>query len=61
VTLAQVSAGFNITRIELRTVGDVPGIDQAGFTDLAERAKDCTVSRALAGTEITLEASIAGG
>ena len=61
VTLAQVGTGFNITRIELRTVGDVPGVDQAGFTDLAERAKDCTVSRALAGTEITLEASIAGG
>jgi osmotically inducible protein OsmC len=61
VTLAQVGAGFNITRIELRTVGDVPGFDQAAFTDLAERAKDCTVSRALAGTEITLEASIAGG
>ena len=31
------------------------------FSDLAERARDCTVSRALAGTEITLEASIAGG
>ena len=61
VTLAQVGAGFNITRIELRTVGDVPGVDQAAFTDLAGRAKDCTVSRALAGTEITLEASIAGG
>ena len=61
VTLAQVGAGFDITRIELRTVGDVPGVDQAAFTDLAERAKDCTVSRALAGTEITLEASIAAG
>ena len=61
VTLAQVGAGFNITRIELRTVGEVPGVDQAAFSDLAERARDCTVSRALAGTEITLEASIAGG
>jgi len=61
VTLAQVGARFNITRIELRTVGDVPGVDQASFQDLAERAKDCTVSRALTGTEITLEASIAGG
>ena len=61
VTLAQVGAAFNITGIELRTVGDVPGVDRAAFTDLAERAKDCTVSRALAGTEITLEASIAGG
>ena len=61
VTLAQVGARFNITRIELRTVGDVPGVDQASFQDLARQAKDCTVSRALTGTEITLEASIAGG
>src|SRR5215472_4492468 len=60
VTLAQVGPRFNITRIELRTVGDVPGLDQASFHDLAEQAKDCTVSRALTGTEITLEASIAG-
>lgn len=61
VTLAEVGAGFNITRIELRTVGDVPGIDHASFHDLARRAKDCTVSRALTGTEITLEVSVADG
>ena len=61
VTLAQVGAQFNITRIELRTVGEVPGVDQAEFQDLAERAKDCTVARALTGTEITLEASLAAG
>jgi lipoyl-dependent peroxiredoxin len=61
VTLAQVGTQFNISRIELRTVGDVPGVDRAFFVGLAERAKDCTVSRALTGTEITLEASIAGG
>jgi osmotically inducible protein OsmC len=61
VTLAQVGASFNITRIELRTVGDVPGMDHALFSDLARKAKDCTVSRALTGTEITLEASVAGG
>ena len=41
-------------------VGDVPGIDNAFFTDLAHQAKDCTISRALTGTEITLEASLAG-
>ena len=29
VTLAQVGASFNITRIDLRTVGDVPGVDHA--------------------------------
>ncbi len=61
VTLASAGAGFDITRIELRTVGDVPGVDSVFFADLAQRAKDCTVSRALAGTEITLEASLAGG
>ena len=61
VTLAQAGSRFDITRIELRTVGEVPGFDQARFTDLAERAKDCTVARALAGTEITLEANLADG
>jgi osmotically inducible protein OsmC len=61
VTLAQVGSRFNITRIELRTVGDVPGVDQVSFQNLAEQAKDCTVSRVLTGTEITLEASIASG
>ena len=61
VTLAQVGASFNITRIDLRTVGDVPGVDHALFGDLARKARDCTVSRALTGTEITLEASVAGG
>ena len=61
VTLAQVGARFDITHIELHTLGDVPDVDQALFKDLAQQAKDCTVARALTGTEITLEASIAGG
>ena len=61
VTLAQVGTGFNITRIELSTVGDVPGVDHTLFSDLARKAKDCTVSRALTGTEITIDASVAGG
>jgi lipoyl-dependent peroxiredoxin len=37
VTLAQVGAGFNITRIELRTVGEVPGVDQAAFQVASRR------------------------
>ena len=61
VTLAAVGANFNITRIELTTVGDVPGMDGARFAVMAQRAKDCTISRALAGTEITLQASLADG
>jgi osmotically inducible protein OsmC len=59
VTLASVDGGFDITRIALRTVGEVPGVDHARFADLAAMAKNCTISRALAGTEITLEANLA--
>ena len=61
VTLASDSGSFDVTRIALRTVGDVPGIDEDVFADLAGQAKNCTISRALAGTEITLEASLETG
>jgi lipoyl-dependent peroxiredoxin len=61
VRLEQVEDGFRITRIELSTVGDVPGVESEAFTALAEQAKaTCPVSRALAGTEITLQASTVG-
>ncbi len=61
VRLEQVPTGFDITRIELSTLAEVPGLDAATFARIAEEAKNCTVSRALAGTEITLEANLAGG
>jgi osmotically inducible protein OsmC len=51
-------ASFDITRIALKIVGEVPGVDHDVFADLARQAKNCTISRALAGTEITLEASL---
>jgi osmotically inducible protein OsmC len=55
------TGGFAITKIELSTVGEVPGVDAATFSAMAEQAKaTCPVSRALAATEITLEASLAG-
>ncbi|TMD82365.1 MAG: OsmC family peroxiredoxin, partial [Chloroflexi bacterium] len=39
--------GWGITRIDLATEGDVPGIDEATFKRLAEDAKkDCPVSKA---------------
>jgi osmotically inducible protein OsmC len=61
VTLEQLEAGFSITRIDLQTVGKVGGVDETRFTQLAEQAKaTCPVSRALAGTQITLEARLAG-
>jgi lipoyl-dependent peroxiredoxin len=62
VRLEQLDTGFTITKIELRTVGDVPDVDAETFAQLAEQAKEtCPVSRALAGTEITLEAQLGSG
>jgi osmotically inducible protein OsmC len=61
VTLAAVGGGYDFTRIALTNVGRVPGVGDAVFADLAGRAKNCTISRALRGTEITLEASLAAG
>jgi lipoyl-dependent peroxiredoxin len=59
VRLEQKEEGFRITRISITTVGDVPGVDPARFAELAEQAKaTCPVSLALAGTEITLEATL---
>jgi osmotically inducible protein OsmC len=59
VRLEQKDEGFRITRISVSTVGDVPGVDAEQFAALAQRAKaTCPISLALAGTEITLEASL---
>jgi len=61
VRLEQLETGFAITNIALDTVGEVPGVDAETFARLAQQAKHtCPVSRALAGTEITLEATLAG-
>jgi lipoyl-dependent peroxiredoxin len=61
VTLRPVDGAPTITKIELTTVGRVPGIDDAAFQEHAAAAKaGCPVSRALAGVaEITLDASLA--
>jgi len=60
VTEEQVEDGFKITQIHLKTRAEVPGIDKDKFLEHAESAKkNCPVSRALAGTEITLEAELA--
>ncbi|HEX6498601.1 MAG TPA: OsmC family protein [Micromonosporaceae bacterium] len=61
VHLDQTGEGFAITRIELNTTAEVPGIDQAEFDKQAQAAKTgCPVSRALSAVEITLTASLAG-
>lgn len=53
--------GTGITTMELEVVGQVEGITEEKFVELAEAAKDgCPVSKALAGNvEITLKASLA--
>ena len=61
VHIEKVGEGFSITRIELDTQAEVPGIDDATFQEFARKAKEgCPVSRALAGTEITLNAKLVG-
>jgi osmotically inducible protein OsmC len=61
VTLRIVDGVPTITRVDLVTVGRVPGIEAAAFQELAAAAKaGCPVSRALAGVgEITLDATLA--
>lgn len=62
VTLRMVDGVPTITRIDLVTIGRVPGIDGTAFAEHAAAAKaGCPVSRALAAVpEVTLEATLAG-
>jgi osmotically inducible protein OsmC len=60
VHLDRVADGFGITKIDLDTVGIVPGIDDAKFQEVAAAAKaGCPVSKVLTGAEITLSARLA--
>ncbi len=62
VTIEKDGDGFSITSIKLSTEGSVPGISDALFREKAEAAKaGCPVSRALAGTKITVEARLVPG
>ena len=59
VKLEKVGEGFAITTIELETEADIPGIDDATFQRYALDAKqNCPVSKALAGTNIRLNAKL---
>jgi lipoyl-dependent peroxiredoxin len=61
VHLDRGDAGFSVTRIELETTGDVPGIDESTFQKMAEDAKaNCPISRLLSpGAQISLTAKLA--
>jgi osmotically inducible protein OsmC len=60
VHLEMVEGRSTITRIELLTEAEVPGISPEKFQEIARAAKEgCPVSRALAGVkEISLEARL---
>jgi osmotically inducible protein OsmC len=60
VTLSPDPAGgFRISAIALTVRAEVEGLDAAGFEKAAQAAKvGCPVSKALAGTTITLDASL---
>jgi len=59
VHLEKVGEGFTITRIDLVSNADVPGISEPDFQRLAEETKKgCPVSRALTGVDIRLTANL---
>ena len=59
VTLEKTDSGFAITSIALQTDAEVPGIEEAAFQEQADGAKrGCPVSKALAATNISLNARL---
>ena len=59
VHLERVGEAWTITRIDLETEGEVPGIDDGVFQEQAEAAKkNCPVSRALAVEDVRLNARL---
>jgi len=59
VNIEMITDHFEITNIHLDLEGNVPGITQEKFMELAESAKkNCPVSMALKAVEITLSARL---
>ncbi|MBV9464997.1 MAG: OsmC family peroxiredoxin, partial [Solirubrobacterales bacterium] len=59
VTLDERDGAPTVTSSELTVSGRVPGIDQAAFQQAADDAgKNCPISRALGGVQITVEATL---
>jgi osmotically inducible protein OsmC len=58
VTFDKVDGGWKVASSALKVVGQVPGLDAAGFHAAAEAAKDgCPISSALKGNvELSVEA-----
>ena len=59
VTLDERDGAPTVTSSEITVEGRVPGVDQEAFTKAATNAgKQCPVSRALAGVEISVRATL---
>ncbi len=59
VTMEEAGGRFSITRVALRTRGDVDAVTADEFAALAEQAKaTCPVSRLFASAEITMTAAL---
>jgi lipoyl-dependent peroxiredoxin len=59
VTFGPTDSGLRISKIELDCEANVPGIDEKTFQAQAEEAKkNCPVSKALTGVDITLNARL---
>ncbi|OQO92973.1 OsmC family peroxiredoxin [Saccharomonospora piscinae] len=60
VTVNPGDGGLSIDTVAVTLRAEVGGVDEDRFAELAQQAKDtCPVSRALAGTTITLDAALA--
>ena len=61
ITFDKTDAGWGIARSDITVRGEVPGIDQAKFAELAEDAKaNCPVSQALKGNvALSVKATLA--
>ena len=60
VTFEQIEGGWIVCCSDLKEIGTVPGLDQAGFEAAAEAAKDgCPISGALKGNvELSVQATL---
>ena len=59
VSIDKVGEGFKITKIQLQTEAEVPGIDEKTFQQHAQQTKTgCPVSQALSAVPMELEAKL---
>jgi osmotically inducible protein OsmC len=59
VHLERGESGFSITRIELNTEAEVPGLDDAKFQEIAEGTrKNCPIAKSLAVPDVQLTAKL---